>query len=165
MTSGCGQRHFATFYVPVAKAHMTMITVNTNYQSDLNNNLLDLMWLSCFNAGCFAGYNKLPCELQPEMFLLLTEGLICDECQAVQKQPVSYRNPTAAKTHISHVIFNSFSPAVFSLCVSPCHCSAFTQREFLHTEGLTLVCHLEAQRHSTVTVNQTWAPSISVGPH
>ncbi|XP_044038981.1 uncharacterized protein LOC122869756 isoform X1 [Siniperca chuatsi] len=33
--------------------------------------------LSCFTAGCIAGYDKLPHVLQPEMFLLLTKASAC----------------------------------------------------------------------------------------
>lgn len=89
------------------------IAANTNPQSSLSNNILD-----CFTAGCVTGYDRLPHIFQPNVFLLLTEGLW-------QMSTFCGRNlcPTETQRLPNQTHFWSLTCPVFSLCVSLCHCS------------------------------------------
>lgn len=108
------------------------ITVNNNYQSSLNNNIVDDC---CFTACCHS-------SSQQEMFLLLTESSVCDRYRTFNWQSEVWL--------MLAVMISKPLPDLPLLSGSAClsadaaadFTTTITQKEFLHTEGLTSVCHL-----------------------
>ena len=113
------------------------ITVNDNYPSSLNDNILDWLLLPrLVTTSCHS-------SSQQEMFLLLTESSVCDRYQPLtdnQRSDCLMPGVMISKLLPDPVLFSG------SACLSATAAADFTtmitQKEFLHTEGLTSVCHL-----------------------